>query len=122
MSMGQIIPVVGSLLSIGLGVFGLLKPKALAESTGIQPINALGVMELRALFGGVMLVLGLCALIGRQPVIYLVTGLAFIGGAIVKLISLSIDRPPVSKALPGILFDLLVGLALFSGYFFSSVP
>jgi hypothetical protein len=37
MSIGEIIPAIGSIFSIGLGIFGLLKPKALAESTGIQP-------------------------------------------------------------------------------------
>jgi hypothetical protein len=118
MSMGEIVPIIGSILTIGLGVFGLLKPKTLGAATGIQPINASGVMELRALFGGVLLVLGLCALIARQPDIYLVTGLAFVGASIVKLISLSVDRPPVSQVLPGILFDLIVGLALSSGFFF----
>lgn len=119
MSIGEIVPIIGSILTIGLGVFGLLKPTAMGAATGIAPVNELGVMELRALFGGILLVLGMCALIGRQPVIYLVTGLAFVGASTVKLVSLSIDRPPVSQALPGILFDLLVGLAIFSGYFFS---
>jgi hypothetical protein len=113
-----IIPIIGGVLSIVLGLVGLFRPLVIAIPSGIQAMNELGKMELRAIFGAVFLVLGFTSILFRQPEIYLVAGLVFIGAAGTKAVSLFIDRPPVKLAVPGILFDLFVGLALASGYFF----
>lgn len=116
MNLAMIIPIIGSVLTLCLGLVGLAKPNVLAIPSGLQAMNELGTMELRALFGGVFTVLGLSAIVFRQPEVFLVAGLVLIGAAVVKIISLTRHRLLAKLAAPGIAFDLFVGMAVASGY------
>ena len=117
MSLALIVPIIGSVLTICLGIVGLIKPNILAIPSGLQAMNELGTMELRALFGGVFTVIGVSAIWFRLPEVFLVAGLVLIGAAVVKIISLTQHRLLAKLAAPGIAFDLFVGMAVASGYF-----
>ncbi|QDX80807.1 hypothetical protein B9N43_05850 [Denitratisoma sp. DHT3] len=111
-----IAPLVGAVAAVALGVFGFLRPRVMGEQTGLSPQGGLGVMELRALFGGLWLTLGTAALVLRTPEAYLMAGLAFGGITLGKIVGLIIDRPQGRQALGGTVVDGVFSLLLLSGY------
>ena len=103
---------VAPVLSIVLGVGALVSPETLARQTGLAADGPLGRSELRALFGGVFIGIGIAALLLGSPAAHLVGAAAFLGGAAAKLLSAALERGVLPAALPGLLFDLVLG-ALF---------
>ena len=96
-------------LSIVLGVVALLSPETLARQTGLAADGPLGRSELRALFGGVFIGIGIAALLLGSPAAHLVGAAAFLGGAAAKLLSAALERGVLPAAVPGLLFDVLLG-------------
>jgi hypothetical protein len=82
----------GALVTIGLGMLGLVRPLAAAKLVGIEPIGTLGVSEVRATYGGLFTALGLCALVAQSPVVFTVVGLGWAGIAAGRLVSVFADR------------------------------
>jgi hypothetical protein len=100
-------------LSIVMGLVALAYPERLGRLTGLAADGPLGRSELRALFGGVFVGIGLAALLLGTPAAHIVGASAFLGGAAAKLLSAALERGVLPAALPGILFDLVLG-ALFA--------
>lgn len=105
-------PLVAPVLSIVLGLVALVSPETLARQTGLVADGPLGRSELRALFGGVFIGIGIAALLLGSPAAHLVGAAAFLGGAAAKVLSATLERGVLPAALPGLLFDLALG-ALF---------
>lgn len=100
-------------LSLAMGLVALAAPEAFAQRTGLVADGPLGRSELRALFGGVFVGIGLAALLLASPAAHLVGAAAFLGGAAAKLVSAALERGVLPAALPGLLIDLALG-ALFA--------
>ena len=98
------------------GGVGLFRPDKVAAILGIDRPDLLCLVELRGLFGGMLTALGISCLVMRQPQVYLVAGLAYVGLAFVKVIALVVDKPPPGKVVPGLLVDASVGLLLVAGF------
>ena len=107
----------GVLALFTIGALGLLKPTFLASLAGVRADRPAGVMELRAVFGGLMLGMVAALVYIGSPVVYLTVGLAWTGATIAKVISFFLDRPPVKDSLQGIISDLVCAGLLLSGYF-----
>lgn len=50
--------VLGGLTALGFGLFGLISPLATAEAVSLEPQNAFGRGEIRALYGGMWTAMG----------------------------------------------------------------
>ena len=100
------------------GLAGLIKPNIVATRVGLQAINSMGVMEVRCMFGGLFIGLAATCLVTENPFCYLAFSSVWLGGSAAKYLSILIDRPPVKAALLSASFDLFIGLALVSGYYF----
>lgn len=99
------------------GFAGLIKPLFVADWVGLEAKNRMGVIEIRCMFGGLFIGLSLTCLITENPFSYLSFSSVWIGGAAAKYSALFIDKPPFKTAFSSASFDLLVGLALLSGYY-----
>jgi hypothetical protein len=74
------------------GLFALLAPNRIEGFTGISPVGGRGLVEIRAIFGGLFIGLGLAALIAGPGGAYLTLGIAYLAIAAVRLPAMFIDR------------------------------
>lgn len=61
------------LIALGFGVFGLVSPQGIADTVSLEPQNAFGFGEIRALYGGMWTAMGLLLLgslrsLAAQPI------------------------------------------------------
>jgi hypothetical protein len=115
-SPAEMAALLGSAMSVLAGAVGLFRPDKVAAILGIDRADLLSLVELRGVFGGMLTTLGVSCMVLRQPQVYLVAGLAFVGLALVKVIALVVDKPPPGKVVPGLLADASVGLLLVAGF------
>lgn len=109
-------PLVGAMATVALGLFGLLFPRVMGAQTGLSPKEGMGVMELRAIFGGLWLALGTATLMLRTPEAYLMTGLAFTGVTLGRFSGIAVDRMLPREAWGATVVDGSLSLLLLSGY------
>ncbi|MGH7785489.1 MAG: DUF4345 family protein [Candidatus Binatia bacterium] len=112
MDSGAMLNNVGAAITAGLGVMGLLRPSAAAAFTSMQPQGLTGVSEVRATYGGFFLVLGTYALYAQAPTAFLIVGLAWLGAAAGRLLSVVIDRSYAATNLGGVVFETVIGALL----------
>lgn len=102
----------GAVLTVLLGLLGAIVPNRAANLVGIEPLGGFGVSEVRATYGGLFLAMGGCCLYLQSPIAFLVVGSAWIGAAIVRLLSLLIDKGSFPKLLAGVFVELGIGVLL----------
>ncbi|WP_425100614.1 DUF4345 family protein [Tropicibacter sp. S64] len=101
-----------SLLTIALGLFGLLAPRYTAQVLDLEPTRStMGLSELRASAGGLFVALGLVCLVTGAPGAYAMLGVAYVGAATGRTLAMILDHPPQPKALAW--FALEAGPAAF---------
>ncbi|MHB1135507.1 MAG: DUF4345 family protein [Coriobacteriia bacterium] len=98
---------------IGLGA--MIRPSAL-EMVGISATSPLGRSEVRAVFGGMFVALGVACLLTREPIVFAVVGAAWLSDVAVRIVAVFIDRVPLKEALGVLAIGSALGAALMSGY------
>lgn len=104
-----------SAVMTAFGVGALVKPTAL-EPLGVRAVSPLGSSEIRAVFGGMFIALGVSAVVLREPIVFLVLGIAWFGDVLARLAAVALDRVPAREAVPVLGIALAIGSALVSGY------
>jgi hypothetical protein len=110
----HVLHLLGALVTLGMGVFGLLRPRAAARLVGLEPTGRLGLSELRATYGGIFAALGAFAIATRDEVAFALVGAAWLGAAAARIgdALLAGDRSrPVWRAA---LFEAALALLLLS--------
>lgn len=110
--MSEVLALTGSAITLALGLLGLLRPEAAARFTSLQPVGRIGRSEIRATYGGFFVALGACGLLWREPTAWTVVGLAWLGAALGRTLSVPLDASGEAKNLGGIVFEGLIGVAL----------
>jgi len=77
----HLLHLVGALVTLGWGGYGLLRPLALGRRIGLEPTGRRGLSELRASHGAVFAVLGAFAVVTRDEVAFTLLGAAWLGAA-----------------------------------------
>jgi hypothetical protein len=98
-----------ALITAVLGLMGLLLPGKAAQLTSIRPEGLLGTSEIRATYGGFFLALGVYALYAQADVVFAVAGVAWLGAAGGRLLSVVMDRSVSSKNLAAVVFEAAMG-------------
>ena len=97
--MASIIDIAIALVTAGFGLFGFLAPRYTAAVLDLVPKDStMGLSELRASAGGLFVAVGLCCLLTGAPWAYAMLGVAYAGAATGRLVSMTIDHPPMPKA------------------------
>ena len=104
--------VIAALLTIGFGLFGFLAPRYTASALDLTPTTStMGLSEMRASVGGLFVAMGLFAIWTGLPMAYAMIGVAYVGAAIGRLVSILVDKPPFKKTL--LYFSLEAGPAAY---------
>ena len=100
---------VGAIITTALGLMGLLLPAKAAQLTSIQPQGLLGTSEIRATYGGFFMALGAYAFYAQTDAVFAVAGVAWLGAAGGRLLSVVADRSVAPKNFGAIAFEATVG-------------
>lgn len=102
------IPNVGALVSLALGVMAIIWPSRTEAFVSIQGIGKEGVSEVRATYGGFFSGLALYALIGQAPEAFIALGFGWFGAAIVRGITLVFGFA-TQKNVAAVVFEAVIG-------------
>ena len=96
----EILNIVAAVASILFGCFGFFAPRFTAAALDLEPTaSTMGLSEMRASVGGLFVVSGMAAIWIGAPLGYAMLGFAYAGAALGRVLSLVLDRPPVSRVL-----------------------
>ena len=103
----QIIAAVGTILT---GLFSLIKPNDITGFTGIRPEGGRGITEVRAIFGGVFIALGVLPFF--VPAAYMFLGVTYLVIALVRAVSMLLDKSVVQSNVISLVVEIFFGIIL----------
>lgn len=106
-----ILKIIAAIATAATGALALIKPTAVYGFTGLTVTGARGISEIRAIFGGLFIGLGIAPFVFGE-IAYLVLGLAYLTIAVVRLISIYIDRSRESSNLISLGIEIVLGVIL----------
>jgi hypothetical protein len=107
----SILKIIAALATAATGVLALVKPTAVYGFTGLTAEGPRGISEIRAIFGGLFIALGLAPfLFGKEA--YQVLGIGYLAIAAVRLVSIFLDRSTASSNLISLAIEIVFGIIL----------
>lgn len=114
--MNGLLPIAASLVTLALGLIGLLAPGRVAALVGIRADDALARSEVRATYGGVFVGLGAACLALRTPEAFAVAGAAWLFASLARVAGLAVERDASARNLAGVIVEGGLGIALLSAW------
>lgn len=106
-----ILKIIAALATVATGLLALLKPTAVHGFTGLLTDGPRGISEIRSIFGGLFIALGVAPFIFGETA-YQVLGLGYLVIAAVRLVSILIDRSTSSSNWISLAIEIVLGLIL----------
>lgn len=114
MSTLLIFKIIAAILTAATGLLALIRPTAVYGFTGLTAGGARGISEIRAIFGGLFIALGIAPFLFGTTA-YSVLGVGYLAIAAVRLVSIFIDRSTDSSNLISLAIEIVCGVILVLG-------
>lgn len=88
----EILKLIAAILTIATGALALFSPQSVPGFTGLQPVGGRGITEIRSILGGLFIALGFYPILAASPDGYTMLGWAYLGIALVRLVSIFLDK------------------------------
>jgi hypothetical protein len=111
MNLLSVLQIIAALATVATGLLALIKPSAAYGFTGLTPNGVRGVSEFRAIFGGLFIALGLAPLFLGE-VAFLMLGIAYLGIAAARAISIVFDKSYARSNILSLLVEIVFGIIL----------
>jgi uncharacterized membrane protein len=111
MSIWMILKIISALATVVTGLLALVKPTAVYGFTVLTANGVRGVSEIRAIFGGLLIALGLASLF-LGPVAYQMLGIAYLGIAAARAFSIVFDKSTAQSNLISLFIEVVLGVIL----------
>jgi hypothetical protein len=111
MNLLMILKIIASLATAATGLLALVKPTAVYGFTGLLAEGPRGISEIRAIFGGLFIALGIAPFIFGD-VAYQVLGVGYLAIAAVRLVSIFVDHSTASSNLISLAIEIVFGVIL----------
>jgi uncharacterized membrane protein len=111
MDIWTILKIVAALATAATGLLALVKPAATYGFIGLNPNGVRGVSEIRAIFGGLFIALGLAPLF-LGAVAYQMLGIAYLAIAVARLFSIVVDKSYAKSNLISLAIEIVLGVIL----------
>ena len=108
----QILQIIAAIATILTGLYSLIRPEAITGFTGLQPVGGRGITEIRSILGGVFIALGAVPLALNSPAAYLMLGITYLVIALVRGVSIVIDKSAVSSNIISLAVEIFFGIIL----------
>jgi len=112
MNLLKILQLIAVLLTIGTGVLSLFWPRNIQGFTGLTAPGPRGITEIRAIFGGLFIGLGIAVLVLGTRQVYQTLGIMYLAIAAVRLVSIFLDRSAVQSNWISLATEIVVGVVL----------
>jgi hypothetical protein len=114
MNIWLILKIVAALATAATGLLAFVKPDAVYGFTGLTAPGARGVSEVRAVFGGLFIALGLAPLILGTPA-YQMLGYGYLAIAVTRTISIVVDKSYARSNIISLAIEIVFGAILVAG-------
>ncbi|HWQ04799.1 MAG TPA: DUF4345 family protein [Longilinea sp.] len=111
MSFLGILKIIVALATAATGLLALVKPTAVYGFTGLIAEGPRGISEIRAIFGGLFIALGIAPFIFGASA-YQVLGIGYLAIALVRLVSIFLDKSTASSNLISLGIEIVFGIIL----------
>ena len=103
---------VGAIISMVAGCLGLVWPKQVSRTIGLQIPGRFGTSEVRATYGGLFIGAGLAVTLIASSDAALVLGAAWAGAFIARAVSFVIDKSRTKENIAGLLIEAVMAVLL----------
>lgn len=108
----QILKIVAAVATILTGVLSVFWPLKVPGFTGLEPRGGRGISEIRTILGALFIGLGAGVLYFNSPEPYIVLGITYLAMALVRGISIFVDKSPESSNIISFFVELALGIIL----------
>jgi hypothetical protein len=103
---------IAALVTAATGLLSFLKPDAVYGFTGLTATGARGVSEIRAVFGGLFIALGIAPLILGATAAYHMLGYGYLAIAVTRTISIILDKSYAQSNFISLAIEIVFGVIL----------
>jgi hypothetical protein len=111
MNILTILKIIAALATAATGLLAFVRPDATYEFIGLTANGARGVSEIRAVFGGLFIGLGLAPLFFDAPA-YRMLGIGYLAIAITRAVSIVFDQSFAQSNLISLVIEIVFGVIL----------
>ena len=108
----RILQIIAAVGTIGTGVVSLFWPRSVTGFTGLSPQGPRGITEIRAVLGGFFVALGVIPLVLDAPAAYQMLGITYLGVAVVRAISMIVDKSVERSNVISVVVEIVFGVIL----------
>jgi hypothetical protein len=112
MNILQILKIIVAIVTSLTGAVSLLWPAKVQGFTGLNANGGRGFTEIRTILGALFIALGAAALYFNMPVTYQMLGITYLTMAIVRGVSMFVDKSVVSSNVISLVVELAAGVIL----------
>ena len=112
MTIIQILKIACAIGTVATGLISLVRPRSIKGFTGLEAVNPRGITEIRAVLGGLFIGLGLAPFILTAPETYQALGVAYLAIAIVRTVSMFLDKSVVQSNVISLAVEIVFGVIL----------
>ena len=109
MSVLLVLKIIISLATAATGLLAFFKPDAIYGFTGLTASGPRGVSEIRAIFGGLLIALGVTPIVFNQ---YRFLGIAYLAIAAARAISIVVDKSYDRSNIISLVIEIVFGVIL----------
>ena len=108
----QILRILAAAATIITGLVSLFWPLKVPGFTGLEPVGGRGISEIRTILGALFVGLGGAVIYFNTKEAYLILGITYLAMALVRGISILVDKSPVSSNIISFVVELIFGVLL----------
>lgn len=112
MNILQILQIVAAIGTILTGAVSLFWPSKVQGFTGLSANGGRGITEIRTILGALFIALGAAALYFNIPATYQMLGITYLTMAVVRGISIFVDKSAESSNIISVVAELVFGVIL----------
>lgn len=113
MNLLLILKIISAVLTIVVGAVSVVRPTSVYEFTGLQATGPRGITEIRSILGAVFIGVGLAPfLLGLNPAAFKAGGITYLAVALVRLVSIFIDKSSVQSNWISVVSEIVLGVIL----------
>jgi hypothetical protein len=114
MNILMILKVISALITALTGILALIRPTAVYGFTGLTANGPRGISEIRAIFGGLLIALGIVPLF-LGPVAYQMLGISYLAIAAARTFSIVFDKSTAQSNRISLAIEMALGIILVIG-------
>lgn len=111
MNVLMILKIIAALGTVATGLLALVKPSAVYGFTGLNANGPRGISEIRSIFGGLFIGLGIAPLILGSTA-YRMLGIAYLAIAVARLFSMIFDKSYDKSNIISLAIEIVFGIIL----------